>query len=94
MIKSFKDRETEKIFNLEFSKKLPNEIQRMAARKLKIIHSAGTIESLSVPPGNHLEQLKGVRLGQHSIRINQQWRICFKWNEGNAYNVEITDYHK
>ncbi len=93
MIKSFKDRETEKIFNLEFSKKLPNEIQRMAARKLKIIHSAGTIESLSVPPGNRLESLKGVRLGQYSIRINQQWRICFKWNERDAYDVEITDYH-
>ena len=93
MIKSFKDRETEKIFNLEFSKKLPNEIQRMTARKLKIIHSAGTIESLSVPPGNRLESLKGVRLGQYSIRINQQWRICFKWNERDAYDVEITDYH-
>ena len=93
MIKSFKDRETEKIFNLEFSKKLPNEIQRMTARKLKIIHSAGTIESLSVPPGNRLESLKGVRLGQYSIRINQQWRICFKWNERDAYDEEITDYH-
>jgi proteic killer suppression protein len=93
MIKSFKDRETEKIFNLEFSKKLPTEIQRMAARKLKIVHSAGTIESLNVPPGNRLEALKGSRFGQYSIRINQQWRICFKWHESDAYDVEITDYH-
>jgi proteic killer suppression protein len=93
MIRSFKDREAEKLFNLEFSKKLPMDIQRLAARKLKIIHRAGTLESLSVPPGNRLEPLKGARLGQYSIRINQQWRICFKWNESDACDVEIVDYH-
>jgi proteic killer suppression protein len=93
MIKSFKDREAERIFNLEFSKKLPNDIQRVAARKLRIINRAGTIESLNVPPGNRLESLKGARLGQCSIRINQQWRICFKWHGSDAYEVEITDYH-
>ena len=93
MIKSFKDREAERIFNLEFSKKLPTDIQRVAARKLRIINRAGTIESLNVPPGNRLESLKGSRLGQYSIRINQQWRICFKWHGSDAYEVEITDYH-
>jgi proteic killer suppression protein len=93
MIKNFKDKETERIFNLKFSRKLPTDIQRMAARKLKIVHSASTVESLNVPPGNRLEQLKGARAGQYSIRINQQWRICFKWHEGDAYDVEITDYH-
>ena len=93
MIKSFRDREAEKLFNLEFSRKLPPEIQRAAARKLRMIHRAATVESLRIPPGNHLEALKGNRDGQHSVRINQQWRICFKWIEADAYDVEITDYH-
>ncbi len=93
MIKSFKDKETEKIFNLMFSKKLPVDIQPIALRKLKMIHAAVVITDLRVPPNNRLEKLKGRHKGQYSIRINDQWRICFKWQEGNALNVEITDYH-
>jgi proteic killer suppression protein len=93
MIKSFKCRETEKIFNQEYSLKLPVDIQRTALRKLLMIHAAITINDLRVPPANHLEQLKGARCGQHSIRVNEQWRICFKWTAGNAYEVEIIDYH-
>ena len=93
MIKSFKCKETEKIFNREYSLKLPVDIQRTALRKLLMIHAAININDLRVPPANHLEQLKGGRRGQHSIRINEQWRICFKWAAGNAYELEIIDYH-
>lgn len=93
MIKSFKDKETQKIFDLEGSGKLPVEIQKTALRKLKYIHSAGNLTDLRVPPGNRLEKLKGNRSGQYSIRINNQWRICFKWLDNHAYHVEITDYH-
>lgn len=93
MIKSFKCRETERIFNGRFSKKLPNVIQRVAARKLEILHAANQLNSLKIPPNNRLEKLKGKRSKQHSIRVNEQWRICFVWKRGDAYNVEIIDYH-
>lgn len=93
MILSFADKETEKVFNREFSRKLPQDIQRGALRKLRMINRAVDVNDLRVPPGNRLEQLSGDRLGQFSIRINQQWRICFGWEDGNALNVEIVDYH-
>ncbi|NUO07720.1 MAG: type II toxin-antitoxin system RelE/ParE family toxin [Candidatus Brocadia sp.] len=93
MIKSFKHRETEKIYSRKGSRKLPNDIQQVALRKLRMINNAGNIEDLSVPPANRLEKLSGNRAGQYSIRINDQWRICFIWKDGDAYDVEITDYH-
>ena len=93
MIKSFQDKETEKIFNRIFSGKLPTNIQHLARRKLVMLDAATELDNLRIPPGNRLEALKGNRKGQHSIRINKQWRICFKWKAGNAYEVEITDYH-
>jgi proteic killer suppression protein len=93
MIQSFKCRETEKIFNRHFSKKFPNDIHRPALRKLRMLNRARTLRDLLVPPGNRLESLRGKREGQHSIRINDQWRICFEWHNNDAYVVEITDYH-
>ena len=93
MIKSFKSRETEKIFRGRFSKKLPQSVQRKAAMKLNLIHAATRLETLLIPPGNRLEALAGDRTGQHSIRINDQWRICFEWRSGHAHDVEIADYH-
>ena len=93
MIKSFKDKETEKLFGRQRSRKLPGDIQRRAFRKLRMLDAAGRLDDLRVPPGNRLEQLSGDREGQHSIRINNQWRICFRWERGDAYEVEITDYH-
>ena len=93
MIRSFGDKETEKLFNREFSKKLPNEIQRIARRKLEILDAAENINDLRVPPSNRLEKLKGNRAHQHSIRINDQWRICFEWRGTDAFEVEIIDYH-
>ena len=93
MIKSFKDKETEKVFNRNYSKKLPEMIQQRALRKLRMIDAAADINDLRVPPGNRLEALGGDREGQHSIRINNQWRICFTWSQGDAYDVEIVDYH-
>ncbi|MBN2761901.1 MAG: type II toxin-antitoxin system RelE/ParE family toxin [Bacteroidales bacterium] len=93
MIKSFRDKEAEKIFNRYFSSKLPQNIQNIARKKLIILDAVTEIEDLRVPPGNRLEALKGNRKGQHSIRINDQWRICFNWKDGDSYNVEITDYH-
>jgi len=93
MIKSFRDKETEKVFNRTFSKKLPETIQQRALRKLRMIDAAAEINDLRVPPGNRLEALSGVREGQHSIRINDQWRICFTWSQEDAYEVEIVDYH-
>lgn len=92
MIKSFKDKQAELIWLGEFSKKLPQTIQSVARRKLRMLNSAVNLEDLRIPPANHLEALIGDRKGQHSIRINQQWRICFVWNEG-AEKVEIVDYH-
>lgn len=93
MIESFADKETERLWNREFSKRLPHEIQRIAFRKLIILHRSKTLDDLKVPPGNRLEELSGDRRGQHSIRINRQWRICFRWSNGSATDVEITDYH-
>lgn len=93
MIKSFKDKEAEKIFKREFSKKLPPSIQRKAAMQLISIHFSKDVNDLRVPPANRLELLRGDREGQHSIRVNEQWRICFQWVEGNAFDVEIVDYH-
>ncbi len=93
MIKTFKCKETEKIFNGKFSKKLPHDIQRRALIKLHSIDVAEDIKDLLVPPSNNLELLTGNRKGQHSIRINDQFRICFQWIENNAFDVEITDYH-
>ncbi len=93
MIESFKDKETEKIWEEVYSKHFPKEIQRIGLRKLILIHRAKDINDLRIPPGNRLEQLSGDRKGQHSIRINTQWRICFYWNNGSASEVEITDYH-
>ena len=93
MIKTFRDKETEKIFNRLFSRKLPQNIQHIARRKLLILDAAPELNALRIPPGNKLESLKRERKDQHSIRINDQWRICFNWKAGDAYNVEITDYH-
>ena len=93
MILSFADAETEKIFNDEYSRRLPSDIQRRARRKLLMLNQARDVNDLRVPPGNRLERLRGDRAGQHSIRINDQWRICFRWHEANAHDVEITDYH-
>lgn len=93
MIQTFKCKETEKIFNRQFSKKSPNDIQRPALRKLRMLNRARTLRDLLVPPGNRSESLHGDRKGQHSIRINDQWRICFKWHNNDAYVDEITDYH-
>ena len=93
MIESFKCRETEKIFNRQFSKRLPTSIQKIAFRKLRMLNRSYTIQDLKVPPANRLKALSGKRKGQYSIRINDQWRICFKWQGGNVYDVEIVDYH-
>lgn len=93
MIKSFKSDEAERLFNREYVRKLPHAIQRVAMRKLWMIHAAPDLMSLRVPPGNRLEALVGNRLGQYSIRINDQWRICFKWIDGDAHEVGIVDYH-
>jgi len=93
MIKSFKDKETKKIFNRQFSKKIAENIQRAAMKKLWMLDAAPDLDSLRIPPSNYLEQLSHNREGQFSIRINKQWRICFEWIENNAYNVEIIDYH-
>jgi len=93
MIISFQDSETEKVFQREFSRKLPQDIQRSALRKLLMVHAANDLRDLIAPPSNHLESLHGDRNGQYSIRINDQWRICFEWSNGNASQVEITDYH-
>lgn len=93
MIRTFKSKETEKVFQRTFSRKLPLDIQKSAMRKLWMLDAATDMNALRIPPSNHLEALHEDREGQHSIRINKQWRICFEWREGNAYNVEIVDYH-
>jgi toxin HigB-1 len=93
VIINFRNKETENIWNRIFSKRFPIEIQRNAYKKLIMIHSALIIEDLRVPPGNRLHKLSDDRKGQYSISINDQWRICFIWENGNALNVEITDYH-
>lgn len=93
MIKSFKCRETERIFGGQFSRRLPKGIQRLAARKLEVLAAAGNLDTLRIPPSNRLEKLRGDKLGQYSIRINDQWRICFVWKDDDALEVEIVDYH-
>jgi len=93
MIKSFADSETEKVFNRQFSKKLPGDIQAVALRKLRMLNNAHAINDLRSPPDNRLEKLSKDREGQHSIRINDQWRVCFVWDDRDAYDVEIVDYH-
>jgi proteic killer suppression protein len=93
MIRSFASKETERLFRRQTSRKLPHDIQRRARIKLELLDAAERIEDLRIPPSNHLEKLSGAREGQYSIRINSQWRICFDWREGDAYRVEIVDYH-
>lgn len=93
MIKTFRDTETEKVFQRQASRKLPPTIQQTALRKLRMLNNAVTLEDLRIPPANHLEKLSGNRAGQYSIWVNNQWRVCFDWQDNNAYNVEITDYH-
>lgn len=93
MIRSFRDKDTERLFRREPIRKLPQVIQRVALRKLVQVDAATTLGDLRVPPGNRLERLTGDRAGQRSIRINDQWRVCFRWHQGDAYDVEIVDYH-
>jgi toxin HigB-1 len=93
VIKTFKNEETEKVFKRVFSQKLPSDIQQVALRKLRMLNNAFCLADLRVPPANHLEKLTGRRAGQYSIRINDQWRICFEWRNNSIYNAEITDYH-
>jgi proteic killer suppression protein len=93
VIKTFRDDETEKISNLQRSRKLPPDIQQVALRKLRMLNNAVSLNDLRIPPANRLERLRGDRKGQHSIRINERWRICFEWRNGDAYDVEIVDYH-
>lgn len=93
MIKSFKCKETEKIYKRLFSKKLPHTIQRSALKKLLMINRSVSMADLKIPPKNMLEELSGDRNGQYSIRINDQWRICFRWIGNDAFDVEIVDYH-
>jgi proteic killer suppression protein len=93
VIKTFKDAETEKIYQRERSRKLPPDIQQVALRKLRMVNNSINLNDLRVPPANRLEKLSGNRAGQYSVRINDQWRICFEWRGSDAFNVEITDYH-
>jgi len=93
MIRSFKGKTTQAIFDRQFVKSLGQDVQRNAYRKLVAIHLADEVDELRIPPGNRLERLKGDRRGQYSIRVNDQWRICFVWKEDGAYDVEIVDYH-
>jgi proteic killer suppression protein len=93
MIRGFRCRHTECVFRRERPRHIPASIHQRAYRKLVMLHAATALEDLRLPPGNRLEALRGDRAGQHSIRVNQQWRICFVWREGNAHDVEIVDYH-
>ena len=93
MIKSFKCKETEKIFKRIYSKRFPSYIQRVALRKLRMLNRSKILSDLKAPPGNRLKKLHGDRKGQYSIRINEKWRICFKFTDSDATDVEITDYH-
>jgi proteic killer suppression protein len=94
VIKSFKEDETEKVFNRFHSRRLPSDIQQVALRKLRMLNNAISLTDLRIPPANRLEKLRGDRQGQHSIRINERWRICFEWRDEDAHDVEIVDYHK
>jgi proteic killer suppression protein len=93
MIRSFRDSHTERVFNRQGKSRLSQPVRRAALRKLLILDAAESLDDLRVPPGNRLEKLEGDRAGQYSIRVNDQWRICFKWFDGNVYEVEIVDYH-
>jgi len=93
VIRTFRDRNTQAVFQGEFVKRLDRRMQQRAREKLKYLDSAGDLRDLMVPPSNQLESLRGDRHGQYSIRINKQWRVCFKWKEGDAFDVEIVDYH-
>ncbi|APX93778.1 plasmid maintenance system killer [Halomonas sp. 1513] len=93
MIKSVKDKETASIIRGKLSRKLPHDMQRSALKRLRQLDAAVSLDDLRIPPGNRLEALQGDRGGQYSIRINDQWRLCFRFQEGNAYDVEIVDYH-
>ncbi len=93
MIRNFADKETERIWQGSVSRRLPHDIQTVARRKLRMLNNARQLEDMRIPPANRLEALKGDRRGQHSIRINDQWRICFRWHNGDASQVEIVDYH-
>jgi toxin HigB-1 len=93
MIKSFKSKETARIFERLRSTRLPQDIQQVSYRKLRMLNNAVTLDDLRIPPANRLEKLSGDRSGQYSIRVNDQWRICFEWIDEDAYNVEIVDYH-
>ena len=93
MILSFADRETERIWRQEISRRLPGQVQPVALRKLFLLHRSKSLDDLRVPPGNRLEKLVGDRAGAYSIRVNERWRICFRWRDGNAFDVEIVDYH-
>jgi proteic killer suppression protein len=93
VIRSFKDKGTQKIFERQRSHKLPSETQQVALRKLRMLNQSPTLQELRIPPANRLERLSGDREGQYSIRINNQWRICFEWQNDDAFNVEIVDYH-
>ena len=93
MIASFAGQDTERLWQSGKSRRLPSDVQRRAFKKLAILNAALALNNLSVPPGNHLEALRGERIGQHSIRVNDQYRVCFVWRDGNAFDVEIVDYH-
>ena len=93
MIKTFRGRDTERIFKRERVKRFPLQLQKVVQRKLDLLDGADFIEDLRTPPGNRLEKLSGYRQGQYSIRVNEQWRICFRWNSGQATEVEMVDYH-
>ena len=93
MIRDFADKEAEKIWEGTPSRRLPGDIQKVARRKLRMLNNASSLDDLRIPPANRLEALKGDRKGQHSIRINDPWRICFRWQDGDAHGVEILDYH-
>ena len=93
MIKSFRDAETERLWKEERSRRIPADLRKTALKKLQMLNAAAALGDLALPPGNRLERLRGDRALQHSIRINDQYRVCFEWRENNAFNVEITDYH-
>jgi len=93
MIRSFKETEAAKIYARQRSKKLPTDIQQVALRKMRMLNNALNLNDMRIPPANRLEKLSGNRAGQYSVRINDQWRLCFEWRDGDAYEVEITDYH-
>lgn len=93
MIRSFRDKDAERLFARQPVRKLGSEVQRVALRKLRILDAATSLTDLQIPPGNRLEKMMGDRTGQHSIRVNDQWRICFRWDDGDVCDVEIVDYH-